>query len=177
MIGSRSDLGQCAQGLKDLRAAHQDGLITIVSYCVEVSSIHRATEDTLELLRSYHADPEPIILITGAGWANHLSGVCDAYLRYHLLDTKVVVIGVSFEDLENNTHTLAATLSVSQVPGTQVVFSDCGEQFVGHIGFQHACQLAIEGKLPDIKQPKPKPHETIPLDEAIEIGDGMNAAA
>lgn len=173
MFGSRSDLGQCLEGLELLQRAvcHEIELIDI-----RASSIHRMTRETLAQLESLSKTKPPIdVLITAAGWANHLTGVSDAYLRYGLGDTQIVVVGVALVDPDNPRHSMAARLSITEVPGTQVVYKDEEGEFVGADGFKRACGFAIRGSLPEITPPKPRPVEVLLLDEAVVLA--RNAVA
>jgi hypothetical protein len=54
-------------------------------------------------------------------------------------------------------------MSIKHVPGTQVVFED----FVGEEGFLKACQMAVEGNLPEIKLKEPKKHKLRLLSEVM----------
>ena len=174
-IGSESDLAQCVEGLKLLKEAVACGEAEVVDTFKPLSS-HRNTDEVLARLES--CEEEGIdVLITGAGWANHLTGTVDAYLRYTLGNTTTTVIGVAFVDPDNVDHTQAAMLSISEVPKTQVVFEDGKGQFVGKEGFTRACELAIHGEFPEITIPEPKPARTFTLDEAIERGKTLRAAA
>jgi len=148
---------------------------------VETCSLHRNTEGVLDLL--WRDDGQHIVdvWIIGAGMANHLTGTCDAYLRYCLGNTTTVVVGVAFDGgLEHPERTEAAKLSISQVPGTQVVWhSGDGEQFVGEDGFCRACKWAVTTpELPTIKQPESKETKTRTLAEALEAAEvAVEAAA
>jgi len=164
IIGSASDLSQCDKGLKFLG--------TVPKSEVEVTGVfirsqHRNTISTQNLLEKLSKE-ETDVIIVGAGWANHLTGCCDAYLRYELQNDHTVVVGVAFEDPKNQKHTDAAILSITEVPGTQVVFSDENSQFVGRQGFFDACVTATWGNLPKIEVPAPKPIMDLSLQEALE---------
>jgi len=164
IIGSTSDLAQCAQGLKFLTEAVQRKAVEVM--WVKAMSIHRNTDEVLRVLRILNALPvdiQPDALIIGAGWANHLTGTADAYLRYTLHNTKIVVVGVAFEDPREPKHTEAARLSITEVPGTQVVFND----LVGPEGFEAACRFVVAGKLPTIILKEPKPPREFSLEEAF----------
>jgi len=154
VVGSDSDLLQCTEGIEYLQSEGRPVQVWTMS-------IHRNTQEVLEFLscRSHWSDAD--ILIVGAGWANHLTGTCDAYLRHTLRDDRIVVIGVAFEDHNSQIHTLAAELSITEVPGTQVAFKDeSDEVFVGADGFLRACKFAVNGELPQIKLPDLRPpHE------------------
>lgn len=165
IFGSRTDLNQCLAGLELIRQAAASGQIDLVD--IRASSIHRATRNTLGHLEDLSKMEPPIdVLLTAAGWANHLTGVSDAFLRYELGNTRIVVVGVALED-GNPRHSMAARLSITEVPGTQVVFRDDAGEFVGADGFRRACEFAVQGALPEIKPPKPRPVEKLLLDEAI----------
>jgi phosphoribosylcarboxyaminoimidazole (NCAIR) mutase len=166
IIGSKSDLNQCVDGLQFLKKCKSESEIEIIG--IYVRSQHRNTLQVQLLLQELEKNNVNII-ITGAGWANHLSGCCDAYLRYELKNTKIVILGVAFEDPLNGKHTLAAELAISEVPGTQVVYEEKTKQFIGSKGFLNACIFAVAGKLPEIKLPAPKPPMDLTLEEAIEI--------
>lgn len=167
ILGSESDFPQCLTGLTELDKACREQTIELPRR-IRISSIHRATKSTLNWLQVLSLRHPPDVLIAGAGWANHLTGICDAYLRYELGNTQTVVVGVAFADPDNDNHTLAAKLSISEVPGRQVVFGDDEGEFVGHYGFYRACRFAIEGELPPIKLPEPRSPKTFTLEEALD---------
>lgn len=179
IIGSRSDLPQCLDGLRMLQAAHDRGEIEMVTIGhdgtygeVLVASIHRNTIVAMEALnRCSQLEHPPDVLIVGAGWANHLTGMSDAVLRYLIGDTRIVVIGVAFEDPKDDRHTMAAVLSISEVPNTQVIYKDEEGQFVGPDGFRRACEFAVSGDLPKITEPEPRPPSGLSLDEAVETSN------
>jgi len=162
IIGSKSDLPQCRAGLQYLKTC---GSAQVVG--VYVRSQHRNTLETQELLKKLSQE-EIDVAIIGAGWANHLTGCCDAFLRYTLQNTRIVVIGVAFADPENEKHTQAAALSMSEVPGTKVKYEDDRGVFVGLDGFARACIVATE-KLPEITLPSPKEPLDLTLTEALQI--------
>jgi phosphoribosylcarboxyaminoimidazole (NCAIR) mutase len=154
VVGSDSDLPQCAAGLEALLTFEERSEIEIVA--VFTMSIHRNMAAVLRHLKQWHEQKTVNVIIAGAGWAAHLPGMIDAYLRYELKDTHTVVFGVALEDDENERHTLAAQLSISEVPGTQLVFDDHEGQFVGEYGFRRACIQAAEGGLPTPTVSKPR---------------------
>ena len=67
----------------------------------------------------------------------------------------------------NQKHTEAAILSITEVPGTQVVFKDEEGSFVGREGFLRACIAATKGNLPKIVLPGPKSIMDLSLQEAL----------
>lgn len=176
IIGSKSDLSQCGRGLKVLEECSQ--LVDIVG--VYVMSQHRNTLELQDLLKTL-VSMEVDVIITGAGWANHLTGCCDAFLRYTLRDDKVVVIGVAFEDITSekgsvrDKHNRAAVLAMTEVPGTQVLFDFHDFDLIGDLaytgvdGFANACKIAASRLLPKITLPAPKETCTFTLEEALEI--------
>jgi phosphoribosylcarboxyaminoimidazole (NCAIR) mutase len=164
MIGSDSDLPQCKKGLVCLADAVRAGRAEVVE--VITASIHRNTEYVLEKLLSLVGKID--VLIAGAGWANHLTGTADAFLRYTLKDASIVVIGVAFVDKDSEMRTVTAELSITNVPGTQVVF----ENFIGEEGFFKACFFSVEGELPAITLKDPKPPITRTLEEALKAAQG-----
>jgi phosphoribosylcarboxyaminoimidazole (NCAIR) mutase len=171
ILGSKTDLPQCVAGLKLLKAAIEAGEVELYMGQVIISSIHRATDDTLNLVSELSSGADVDVLITGAGWANHLTGVCDSYLRYGLDDAKINVIGVAFEDPNDSTHTATAIASIIHVPKTKVIYQDANGIFCGGDGFARACQYAVSGELPEIKLPEPVSQERLSLDEAIAVAD------
>jgi len=118
-------------------------------------------QEILELYHQWSEANRPQVLIVCAGWANHLTGCVDAYLRYKLRNDKIVVFGLAFED-ENPENTQAAILSILRVPGTQVVYKGVGTE-----GFLKACQDAVNEKLPEIKLKESPAHHRRNLQEAI----------
>jgi phosphoribosylcarboxyaminoimidazole (NCAIR) mutase len=151
MIGSDSDLSQCYEGLNYLKEAEQRGIVEVVT--IITNSIHRNTEETLKNVLIYSAKVD--VWIVGAGWANHLTGMVDSYLRYSMKNDRVRVIGVAFDsgDEEKN---LAAFLSIEHVPGIQADFDR--QSCFGSNGFLFACRFAAEGVFLDkivLKDPKP----------------------
>lgn len=159
MIGSDSDLKQCQAGLKWLAAAHARVEVVLTN------SIHRNTMAVLDHLEDYLVD----VWIIAAGKANHLTGTAAAYLTYGL-KRKTPVIGVACEG-KTPEETLAAILSIVQVPGTQVIFDR--EKQVGAEGFLYACHLAVEGNFPEIKIPEDKPWVARTLPDAIAEADRL----
>lgn len=164
LVGSDSDLQQCKKGFRFLVRATKAERVEVVE--IITASIHRNTEFVLEKLRSLIGKVD--VLIVGAGWANHLTGTVDAFFRYTLKDETIVVLGVAFRDPKNPIHSMAATLSITEVPGTQVVF----EEFSGDEGFFKACKFAVEKALPTITAREPKPSITRTLKEAIKVAKG-----
>lgn len=161
VVGSKTDLTQCERGIEWLRTAHSEGLIELQG--IHAMSIHRNTDEVLDFLDEVGANLD--VLIIGAGWANHLTGTCDAFLRYSLKNASTVVIGVAFADEKDESKTLTAIRSIQHVPGTQVLF----EGFVGEKGFTQAVERAVTGVLPTLKLPEPKPSWHGTADEALEL--------
>lgn len=163
MVGSDSDLPQCLKGLEYLRAKKNAGKCEISA--VITNSIHRNTQDVLRNLGKHRVD----VWIIGAGWANHLTGVCDAFLRYSWRDTKTQVIGVAFEDKKNPKNTEAAILSITQIPGGQTIFNG----YVGEIGFFLACAAAVHGNFSKIQLKEAALPKIRTLDGAIQQAQNM----
>lgn len=163
IVGSESDLVQCIEGFDFLQSSVIAGEVEVPF--VHVTSIHRNTEKQLADLRKFSGQPsgEKVdVLIIGAGWANHLTCTSDAFLRNALCDDRIVVYGVAFEDPSNPEHTQAAVLSITEVPGRQVVFRD----YVGSMGFYWACRDAVSNELPQIKLSQPKQWLELTLPQA-----------
>jgi len=176
---SPNDLGQCYLGLQLLQSARASGEVEIIEPCW-AASIHRATMFVLALIGSYHSMSEPpMVIITGAGWANHLSGVIDAWLRYFCRNDKIVVIGVAFGDYttesqeEAAAHNAAAISSMTEVPGTQLVYKDQDGVFFSLGGYLRACRFAAYADLPTITLPKPRPEAPYVLDQMTEHASNL----
>lgn len=151
LIASETDMPQTVQGRELLAQYVADGTVEVIG--VYTASIHWNTDQVLLKLRELNKAGNVDILITGAGWANHLSGTVDHYLRNALGDDHITVIGVSFESSNDPEATTAAKLSVSKVPKTQMIYGDADGQFVGPDGFLRACKFAVTGDLPRITLP------------------------
>lgn len=167
IVGSDSDMVQCHAGLMALMEGVRDELVEMVRDGVLTMSVHRNHEQLVQLLRELHDNDEKLVIIAGAGWAAHLPGMIDAILNYELKNDRIVVIGVGFEDKENSRHTLAAELSISEVPGTRVLYKDAIGHFVGPMGFYRACIYAVRGELPEIKISSGRDWRPRSLPEAI----------
>lgn len=164
VMGSDSDLPQCVAGLEYLQERGNEGRINVRS--VETRSVHRNMEALFTWLYGIRVHFDPDVILAGAGMAAHLPGMLDARLRYSLSDTKIVVIGVAFEN-DQDPGTLAAKLSISHVPGTQVVWHDNQGQFVGPDGFYRACVVAADGGLPQIALPKARAPQSRSMQEVL----------
>lgn len=173
IIGSKSDLPQCEKGLLYLKENLSKDEVASRPL-ISVASIHRNTDAVLRQLRDLSTftttnNDLQHVLIIGAGWANHLTGTADAYLRYALQNDNIVVIGVAFEDFNNPEHTETAIRSITDVPGTQVVF----DNYVGNDGFYRACVCAYKGELPKVKARLPKSTTRITINKALEYIDSL----
>jgi phosphoribosylcarboxyaminoimidazole (NCAIR) mutase len=167
ITGSKSDLSQCRGGFELIKEYMENHPGEIEVLGVFIRSQHRNTLETQELLREL-ADMGADVVIVGAGWANHLTGCSDAFLRYTLKNDHLVVIGVAFDGGKEERNK-AAVLSITEVPGTQVVFGKDEHVYFGAVGFFEACFFAITGELPKIKLPEPRPTMDLTLEEALEI--------
>jgi phosphoribosylcarboxyaminoimidazole (NCAIR) mutase len=170
IVGSQSDLTQCIEGFEFLESQRKQVLVV----GVYIRSQHRNMEDVKQLLREL-VNIKIDAVIVGAGWANHLTGCCDAFLRFNLRSTDFPVIGVAFDDPVNEQHTQAAILSITEVPGTQVVYKDGQDLFVGHNGFLKACQFAVCGKFPIIFLPEPRATLDLSLNDALVLSSHNGA--
>lgn len=166
LVGSDSDFPQCSEGLYYLRRQQIVGQFVVIG--VNTMSIHRNMCEVLEYLDQRNARSDVDVIIAGAGWAAHLPGMMDAYLGYVLNNTCISIIGVAFEDSDDVRHTLAAQLSISEVPGTRVIQHDNTDAFfVGADGFSRACRYAVSEELPVLKEMKPRPIQCRTLEDAI----------
>ncbi|NTV41558.1 MAG: AIR carboxylase family protein [Candidatus Moranbacteria bacterium] len=147
IIGSKSDLPQCKDGLEYLSLFIRSGEVILVEF--DVASIHRNTEDVLKIVYDLVENQGVNCLIVGAGMANHLTGTIDAFLRYTMKNDSVLVYGVAFEG-KTPQHLLAAKLSIIEVPGTQVIFDFDNPTFLA------ACEKMVGGEIPEIKIGQPR---------------------
>ena len=159
IIGSDSDISQCEKGLMLLSSNKDKTEVIGVITC----SIHRNTDELLQVISRVAEKDLADVIIAGAGMANHLTGTIDAYLRYALRNKKISVIGVAFngKKFEDN---VAATLSIIKVLNTQVIYKG-----VGSTGFLDACDFAIFGELPKIILPFLKYSISRELKEALKF--------
>ena len=162
MFGSDTDL---EQGI----AAHEFLLQTAKEKKVELleewtNSIHRNTLDVIAALSKLIGKVDAIIV--GAGWANQLTGCVDALLRNTFKNDHILIIGVAIEDQDNPKHTQAAILSITELPGSSVVFHN----FVGEEGCLRAAQYAAQGRYPLINLKEQKPPVCRSMEAALEIG-------
>lgn len=70
LMGSKADLAHCQ---KIAQAAQSFGLETVM----RIGSAHKTANHTLQILKSFEADPRPKVYITVAGRSNALSGFTD----------------------------------------------------------------------------------------------------
>ena len=99
--------------------------------------------------------------------AAHLPGMTDAVLGHALKDRQIHVVGVSFEDRNDDENTRAAELSIARVPGKRLVCADAKGQFTGPDGFLRACQFAVRGEFAALDLPKPRKHVSRSISEAL----------
>ncbi|MDO8566049.1 MAG: AIR carboxylase family protein [Candidatus Moranbacteria bacterium] len=163
--GSDSDKSQMTLGVEFLRAIRATRTFEITDFYRV--SIHRNNRELHAWMDDRHRLSDVDVMVMGAGCAAHLPGVCDAYLRNDWKDTQIVVVGVGFQDPKNWWNSAAAELSISQVPGTQVVCGDARGNFVGEDGFVRALRFAVEGELPKITIPEEKPSKHRTFDEML----------
>jgi len=147
--GSESDYPQMVAGLRTLAAARDKGEIECHRHAI---SCHRHLEDLDNFARNL---PDDVIVIAGAGMAAALPGDLKARLIKEG-KAQIPVIGVAFEGPSPDA-TLAARLSIEQLPGKTVILQPDGTAYFGSLGFDNACIAAIEHEfLPD-PPPKYKP--------------------
>jgi hypothetical protein len=134
--GSDSDLEQMRKGLEYL-AGTDCSNVTV--HGVYRYSVHHNPAELLGLLaRMTNEDVDCIVV--GAGWANHLSGMCDRLLRNMFNNSKVRVFAVAFEDPINEDHTHTAQVSITHVPKHAMRY----DGYVGEAGFFAAVRAATE---------------------------------
>lgn len=171
IVGSDNDIqSQCGAGFGVLIDEVRQGTIEMVEGEVRTMSVHRNHDELGALLKDLHERKAVDIIIAGAGWAAHLPGMIDAILGYERGNASIHVIGVAFEDRNEPRHTTAAELSISEVPGTRVIYEDAdGDNFVGAGGFYRACEFAAMGEFPEISVPKARKSEVRSLLVAIDF--------
>ena len=173
IAGSKTDYWQMIDGLEFLIKMRNENKIEL--FKVNPASQHRRPLTVQSILFEYSKmpkDKKPHFIITSAGWANHLSGCCDAFLRYTLGDDSIVVIAVAMKDPENEAHTLAAITSTSEVPGKQVVFTDeNGFPLAGPDGYLWAAKYAaLTNMIPTVIAKEPPEFDPLDATEAVRIG-------
>ncbi|MCX6744697.1 MAG: AIR carboxylase family protein [Candidatus Parcubacteria bacterium] len=158
VIGSESDLWQCEFGLLELDKHQRFGRGEI-DY--NVISCHRNPNE----LRNFAEQENPDVVVAGAGMAAALPGIIKSL--FASFGKAIPVIGVAFDSNPPNPRaTLAAQLSIEELPGKPVILQPDGKAFTGKDGFNAACKLAIEAdfKPEAIKEQKPaKLHEKLPI--------------
>lgn len=168
ILGSENDLKQCEAGLMTLQAFERQNQNQI-KLIVHIKNAHRHTSALQDLLTALSKKREPYVIIAAAGMAAILPGSVDSYLRYELKNTTIPVVGVALKG-KNEEENLAATLSITKVPKTQVIFA--GE---GTDGFHQACVMFCEREnYPEITLPKIPPSQTMSVGEALEIAKRLN---
>jgi len=150
VIGSRTDLEQCQDGLGAAEALKCSGRIDLE---VHILSCHRNPDELKAFATLTNAD----VIVAGAGKAAQLPGMLKAYLANK--GKKIPVIGVAFEG--KGISTQAAQLSIEELPGTPVIMDKNGHAFTGSNGFYNALALAIEG---EFKPEKPSEKKKAELD-------------
>lgn len=160
IIGSRSDLKQCARGLNLLRREHREGRINFLG--VRVCSAHR-NPDAVDVFIQWLIDNHVDCAVAGAGGSNHLTAILDTRLRNKYHDVHTAVIGVAFSG-KTSRKTQEAIFSITGVPGFQGIFDE--NQHVGSEGFYNACFDAIGKEKPAITLAAPKPSEHLSVEEA-----------
>lgn len=163
MLGSDSDLPQAVRAHSFLLDKERYGTIELVGQFT--NSIHRNPADVIAVLSNLIGKVDAIIV--GAGWANHLTGCVDAFLRNLFKDDEIVVFGVAFKDPDNEEHTQAAISGIVNVPGSSVVFND----YVGSEGCLQAAKDAVAGEYPVIQLKDQKSAVRRSIDKALIIGE------
>ena len=159
IAGSKNDIIKHNRaGMDYLREKVKQGLIEVIG--VHVRSIHRHPKKTRKLVKKYSDMHNIDVMIVEAGKAAHLPGCIDSYLRNELHDDRIVVIGVGLPG-KNIMDLLAAELSITEVPSTQVIYA--GKKFLD------GCIIACEKPLPEIKLGVIPPIEDFTLDGAYAI--------
>jgi phosphoribosylcarboxyaminoimidazole (NCAIR) mutase len=162
MFGSDSDLDQAVEAHEFLLQLADNGRVGLFDEWT--NSIHRNPVDVLIRLSILIGQVDAIIV--GAGWANQLTGCANAFLRNLFEDNHIVIFGVAIADPKNSIHTQAAILSITELPGSEVVFNN----YVGAEGCLRAAKDAASGIYPIITLKEQKPAVRRSMKEALEIG-------
>jgi hypothetical protein len=166
MGGSDNDfIGQGYAGIAFLVDEDRAGRIQFLG--VETMSVHGVHDEWREFLGERHRLQDVDIIVAGAGMAAHLPGMIDAVLGHALKNQLIHVVGVAFEDRKDPKNTLAAELSISQVPDKRLICFDDQGQFTGPNGFLRASQFAAWGDFPALGLPKPRQRKTRSGPEAL----------
>lgn len=138
VLGSRSDLAQANAALERLDALKKEG---IVMPRVHIISCHRHPEG----LRRYAEELKDVdVIIAGAGKAAALPGVLKSWLRFYTKNS-IPVIGVAFTG-NTSASTLAAKLSIEELPEQPVLLYYEDDAYVGASGCLAACERAVMGE-------------------------------
>jgi len=162
MFGSDSDLDQAYEA--HMYLIHQAGLGHVSLSNEFTNSIHRNPADVLTTLSNLIGLVDA--LLVGAGWANQLTGCVNAFLRNLFHDYNIAVFGVAIEDPNNSVHTQTAVWSITELPGSEVVF----DNYVGQEGCLRAAQDMCKGVYPIIRRKEQKPAVKRTIEEAAHIG-------
>jgi phosphoribosylcarboxyaminoimidazole (NCAIR) mutase len=149
VVGSKSDLSQCLLGLEQLKGYRS---ADIADFELNVISCHRNPQELQDFAERRDAD----VFIAGAGWAAALPGILKAQLRK--FSKEIPVIGVAFAS-DDPKKTLAAQLSITELPGSPVIVDKDGQAFTGPQGFCEACNLAVNAEFLSAKAGAAKPAE------------------
>lgn len=160
VIGSRSDLKQCDKGLHMLTESQREGLIDLD---VNIISCHRNSG----VLSAYAQLTQNDLIVAGAGMAAALPGILQALLKASGKKTRV--LGVAFTG-KNFHETMAARLSIEELPGKPVILDSKGQAFSGPDGFASACDLAVNGEFLPAKKTEDRPAELNITDFLPKIG-------
>lgn len=162
MFGSDSDLVQAVEAHEYLLEKAKKGKVELFGQWT--NSIHRNPADVVAILPKLIGNIDS--LIVGAGWANQLTGCVNAFLRNWYRNDHIIVFGVAIEDPNDPVHTQAAVLSITQLPGSEVVFHN----YVGSEGCLSAARHAVMGIYPVITLKDQKPAIRRSIEEAFIIG-------
>lgn len=170
-LGSESDFSQCVEGFQILEKSQEKGKIEVVCVVkrkpVNVNSIHRQHDTTVHNMKTVVNKKGVDVIIAGAGMAAHLPGMLDSILRYKMHNDHTVIMAVAFRG-SSRRRTMAATLSITEVPGTQAIFN---RYHIGTEGFTRVCRKVMRGSFSKkIKLPAPKNAGYYSFAEAIKIG-------
>lgn len=193
MIGSDSDLKQFENALNFLALMVKNHEPFVKVLRVYTNSIHRNTLITLWRLFWLWLTCVDVIIVA-AGWANHLSGVCEAFVRYVLKSRNIMIVPMAC-DAKNDRKNRAAILSISEVPKHQMeVFPQKDETTVflsaksakylaqevgvyfGEDGAVDAVKLACSIDIKPKKLPSRVPPKSRSLIEAITTAHELNEA-
>jgi len=153
ILGSRSDLPQLRETIRELRKNHVG--VDFYKIPVDVMSIHRNPKDAWIFVFTENCKGADAIFYCGSK-AFAAPGVLDGFAAAAELGTSIFGIALGkggSEELD------AAILSIKQLPGQYVIMDEDNEPYSHADGLKAAVTRFAEGNMPEPKERKSKPAE------------------